>query len=673
MLMKTSQVGRRFLAPVALSLMAAWLLLGSAGNSLQKVTAGSWQDRDDDQPSLEVGRVSLVAGQVGHRHSNDSPDEWFDATINLVIAEGDQICTGEDGRIEIQTDHGRTVRISRNSYLQFVSLSPASSRVSLMSGTASFQLVSVDSGGSARNKAEPTAESGSEGLVFEVNTPAVAITFRQPGNYRINVNDDGGAEVIVREGKAEVYRKEIGNIIVQEGSRFVIDGIDTTRFAVQHAEEADEWDRWNGRRGTETGFRAEENVRRGSGFVPESTPGFSDLDRYGQWQDTSEYGRIWSPSGVAASWAPYRVGYWRWYPTFGWTWISHEPWGWLPYHYGRWTWHLSRWCWVPIGRSPVLGRPAFVGRWAPHQVAFFGWGDNRYINGYRTGFADGYWSGFRDGRGWIGWSPLAPGEVRDNQRGTNGQSPVNYRSPGGASLLEGRRFIENRIVRITESLTTPPRTRGGVATEVARPVREQDLRPSRSSATDRSSLIQQPHFNARITSTRTLVVRERHLSPLRGGSVPVDFNARRPIIERGFLVRPATAAESNQRTPAESTTRGNVRPERSNIDLPRQNSGEVDNYRDSRPRRAPIRTDSTILSRPPISGSRIETPRREAPVPPVRTSREVPPNRPSPPVPPRATPSTGDGSPSRPGRTVAPERGAERPSSPLPRRDPPPR
>lgn len=670
---KTARVKSHFVAPAAFLLLVVLLLLASSGNTLVKVSAGSWQNRNEDQPPPEVARVSLVAGQVGHRHPTDSADEWFDATVNLVISGGDQICTGEDGRVEIQADHGRTVRISRNSYLQFASFSLANSRISLLSGTTTFQLVSLDPQEATPDKTNLVPGPEVDGSAFEVNTPAVAITLSPPGNYRVNVRDDGGTEVIVREGKAEVYRKEIGNIIVRGGSQFAIEGIDSTTFAVQQARDADDWDHWNVRRWTETGLRAEKMVGSGSGFMPESIAGSSDLDRYGEWLETAEYGRIWAPSGVAATWAPYRVGYWRWYPTFGWTWISHEPWGWIPYHYGRWTWHLDRWFWVPIGRAAVLGRPALVGRWAPHQVAFFGWSDSRYLNGYRTGFADGYWSGFRDGRGWIGWCPLAPGEARDNQRVTTGQSPINYRVPGGASLLEGRRFIENRIVRITESLIVPPRTRGGTLAEVTRPVREQDLRPSRSSATERSSVAKQPEVQARVTTSRTLVVRDRQSSPVRSGPLLIDSNVRRPAVERGFLVRPSPPAESNPRSPAGTTPRAIVRPERSGIDHSRRTVGEVENHRDPRPRRPTVQSEPTILSRPPISGSRVETPRREAPAPPARIFRDEPPSRPSPSIPPRAAPSVGEGTPARPGRIAVPERGPDRPSSPLPRRDPPPR
>src|SRR5262249_44228717 len=80
---------------------------------------------------------------------------------------------------------------------------------------------------------------------------------------------------------------------------------------------------------------------------------------------------------------------WVWEDWYGWTWVSADPWGWGPYHYGRWF-HEPRygWCWDP---------GAFGARdyWAPALVAFVGFGA-------RGGFSFGF--------GNVGWGSLAPHE-----------------------------------------------------------------------------------------------------------------------------------------------------------------------------------------------------------------------------------------------------------------------
>ena len=68
------------------------------------------------------------------------------------------------------------------------------------------------------------------------------------------------------------------------------------------------------------------------------------------------------------------------YP-YGPTWVSSEPWGYAPYHYGRWAFVGDRWYWVPdtMNATPI---------YSPALVAFVPFGQND-----------------------IGWVPLGPGDV----------------------------------------------------------------------------------------------------------------------------------------------------------------------------------------------------------------------------------------------------------------------
>jgi hypothetical protein len=108
-----------------------------------------------------------------------------------------------------------------------------------------------------------------------------------------------------------------------------------------------------------------------------STDVFTDaLAPYGTWERTREHGAVWYPSTevVGANWRPFhRDGRWQ-FTDRGWTWVTDQPWGWGPYHYGRWGWNPARraWFWVP-GRT-----------WMPAVVDF------RYHDDA------------------IGWAPLAP-------------------------------------------------------------------------------------------------------------------------------------------------------------------------------------------------------------------------------------------------------------------------
>ena len=98
---------------------------------------------------------------------------------------------------------------------------------------------------------------------------------------------------------------------------------------------------------------------------------YDELAPYGRWVDCS-YGQCWVPARVAADWQPYSNGQWI-YTEYGWTWVSNDPWGGNPYHYGTWaSIEGYGWSWVP---GTV---------WAPAWVTW------SYSNNY------------------VGWAPLPP-------------------------------------------------------------------------------------------------------------------------------------------------------------------------------------------------------------------------------------------------------------------------
>jgi uncharacterized protein DUF6600 len=96
---------------------------------------------------------------------------------------------------------------------------------------------------------------------------------------------------------------------------------------------------------------------------------YDELSPYGRWERVSRYGDCWVPLDVPVGWRPYTVGYWV-DTDYGWMWISQDPWGGLPYHYGRWTYdsHFG-WLWVPD--DDEIWAPAWVS-WR-YDDEFIGW------------------------------------------------------------------------------------------------------------------------------------------------------------------------------------------------------------------------------------------------------------------------------------------------------------
>ena len=118
---------------------------------------------------------------------------------------------------------------------------------------------------------------------------------------------------------------------------------------------------------------------------------YESLAPHGDWVDVEGYGYCFRPAVTLndPSWRPYTEGSWI-YTDAGWTWQSDEDFGWATYHYGRWTLIQNQWLWVP---GDV---------WAPAWVSWRA--DDEYI----------------------GWAPLPPEAVWNQDTGFTEYVDVNY-------------------------------------------------------------------------------------------------------------------------------------------------------------------------------------------------------------------------------------------------------
>jgi len=660
--------------------------------------------QDQDQ-AVRIARISLIEGQVSYQRAGDAQNDWFDASLNLPLNERDQIYSGPDGRVEIQLSGRNLVRIDRQTNLRFSQFNTGTVQFALPVGTGTFRVDSLDR--RQFNIVDVNDVAKDDPIYFEVDTPIVAITFLKEGNYRVNVNDDGTTEIIVRRGEAEVFNREIGTVTVKQGRRLVIDGRDANYFQIARLEDKDNWDRWNDRRDEELFARAANS--RSAQYIPAAVPGIYDLDNYGDWISTPDYGWVWYPRAAAVGWAPYRAGYWRYYSGWGWTWVSYEPWGWVPYHYGRWAWYGSRWCWVPS--------VSFGWRWSPHLVTFFGWGGGGYNRGYR----DGYYDGYRDGRyGWYGWCPLGP---RDRYYGHNSRTLVNnnvrsldnYNAPGGVSLMESRRFDQGRVlvsrneIRNPGEIKLPPAPPRGQADSGGdsspRVLRSDDFKPAQA-APSRELKVERAEIARRLESPvierRPVPGVNRTGAPLRDANgAALDSRSGRDV-QSGDIApnrnAPSRSSEATAAPPTRIQDGQVVRPDRmprqseyqtvDRIPAPTRSLPETERNAPSRESVEPSRStptpsrnaDQPSRSEPPRrveAPSRSESPRQYEPPPrPQVERREMPRNEPRESAPRRESPPARvERAPSPPPRESAParvERSPER-SSPPSRETPPSR
>jgi hypothetical protein len=318
---------------------------------------------NDDVSDQTVARVAFLQGTATYNRGDD-PDDWQPAEPNFPLTTGDRFWTSRDSRVELQADPG-SVFLAPETDFSILSLTDDVSRFSMGEGTASFRI---------------RHQTGAETL--EVAAPNAAVTLLSAGYYRVDVDASGDTRVSVFRGAASVAAGG-GEVRLKAGDAIHVEGIDAPRYEVVDVPARDAWDQW-------VESRARRYRDAATRYTSAAQVGYYDLDQYGHWQEIPSYGRVWTPSAVAAGWVPYRDGSWVWRDPWGWTWVSSEPWGWAPYHYGRWVLWSSRWYWVP---DP----PSVHVRWAPAYVAFVGAGPGWSIS-------------IGAGGGYVGWFPLAPRE-----------------------------------------------------------------------------------------------------------------------------------------------------------------------------------------------------------------------------------------------------------------------
>lgn len=323
-------------------------------------------------PSNRVARLAYSTGSVEFAPAGEN--NWGSADINRPLTTGDRLYTGDNGRAALELGDA-ALRIDDNSAFNLLQLNDNTAQVELTQGTLNLRV----------RRASPDQ-------TYEIDTPTVAFVANQPGSYRVDVDPDGnGAMVTVFDGAGSVYGQDGASRPVQGGQSYRFNDSALQNVDVSGLPEPDAFDQFAQSRDT----RYTHSIS--SRYVSPETIGYDDLDQYGAWQPSSDYGQVWYPNNVSSDWVPYRDGHWAWVDPWGWTWIDNEPWGFAPYHYGRWARVNDRWGWIPGQR---VERPVY----APALVAFVGG------SGLSVSLSIGG-GGYNDYNQPIGWFPLGPRDV----------------------------------------------------------------------------------------------------------------------------------------------------------------------------------------------------------------------------------------------------------------------
>ena len=321
-----------------------------------------------NDPPGRVARLSYLNGEVSFTPAGE--ENWVQAQVNRPVVTGDKLWTDADAHAELSLG-AATVRLDRSSSFDFLNLDDQLAQMELTQGTLNLNVRRV---------------RGNE--TYEVDTPTIAFVANRDGDYRINVDPNGGTTVTAWRGSGDAVGEGGRRVTIEEGQSVVFNDSQLSNPLVSqinarnHAVPRNDFD-------TFVSEREQRYTQASHQYVSDDVVGYEDLDQYGTWEDAPQYGHVWYPRDVATDWAPYHDGHWAWIDPWGWTWVDNAPWGYAPSHYGRWSYVGSRWGWVP---GPVNVAPVY----APAFVAFVGGG------GVSVGFSVG---------GPVGWFALGPSDV----------------------------------------------------------------------------------------------------------------------------------------------------------------------------------------------------------------------------------------------------------------------
>ena len=159
------------------------------GIGLLAILALMWpaaQAQEYVDPPGRVARLNHFSGTV--TFSPVGTDDWLRAHVNRPLVAGDRVWAEPGARAELHID-STAVRLDGGTSLGFPRFDDEVAQLKLTRGTLNLHVRTL-----------------APGQAYEVDTPNLAFSVQEPGNYRIDVAPDGGlTTVTVRDGSGVAY------------------------------------------------------------------------------------------------------------------------------------------------------------------------------------------------------------------------------------------------------------------------------------------------------------------------------------------------------------------------------------------------------------------------------------------------------------------------------------
>jgi hypothetical protein len=608
---------------------------------------------DDETPDVtaRVARISFLKGDAQIKRADGG--DWEKVTLNLPLVEGDEVTTSADARLEIQFDNDQHVRLAENAYLKIVTLKDEGIALSLSLGTMSATITRFDK----------------DHAYFEVDAPKTTIAVEKAGVYRIDAGQAGDADIrvgVTDNGQARVYTENAGFTLKNGRSALVhVDGANAGEWEAADASQfADEFDTWSLDRDSAIAQRLKDAYY--DKYYDNDIYGADDLNGYGEWIHSAQYGDVWRPYRQSTSyyvdWSPYRYGSWRWIPAYGWTWVNDEPWGWATYHHGRWFNDAGYWYWSPYGYHRYHRSwwfPALVVLnvydsnvcWYPLPYTYAYYNYNFYYNSHHHGWDHGgHHNGGSHNGGGHQQPPIQTGGIKVPHQPVPPKIPASAVVAMGVSdfgtttkpvktapLSLANAIITTKVEDLTDPMLPAYAT---VSKKIATPRPQTDLIAAQTKVGAAPRKSDAP-LDKELRTTRILGGREPLVIINPTGGAKVSDSGASDIRKTGAVTRPPV--NQGQTSPPIRQAPISVPPTKTQDDS------------DVKPVRTP-RTEPPVRQGPPLSEPPLRQPPRVEPQP----TRQPPRSEPqSPPVrqPPRSEPApTRQPAPAKPESKPAPSK-----------------
>jgi hypothetical protein len=278
---------------------------------------------------VRMVRLSYIDGTV--QISRDSAQGFDKALVNLPVAQGARLRSGDGGRAEVEFEDGTALRLTPNTTVEFPQLSLRDSGGRVSSVQVNRGTVYVDFAGGKNEE-------------FALLLGHERLTLAHSAHLRVGVSDSD-ATVALFKGDIQIEGPS-GIVSLGKGQTVNFDSLNNDRNSLAKGIDEEPYDAWDKQQEQYHLNYASNSYRNYSPYAY----GVSDLNYYGNFFNAPGYGIMWQPYFAGVGWDPFMDGAWAFNPGFGYGWVSAYPWGWTPYHYGTWVFLPGQgWAWQPGG------------------------------------------------------------------------------------------------------------------------------------------------------------------------------------------------------------------------------------------------------------------------------------------------------------------------------------